>query len=311
MARSVVRGEFSAEAWRLVERQHGAVSRAQLLELGLSSDAIAHRVLTGRLHPVAHGIYAAGRPDLPRHGQWFAALLSCGPTAVLSHRSAGALWGIAPDLAVSEVTVSTTVRRRRPGVAVHCRSLKPSERTVRNGVPVTTVERTLLDLATKVRDNQLERAINEADKLDLTDPDALRAALDRYSGRPGVAALRRILDRQSFRLTDSELERRFLAIVRRTHLPPPDTGTRLNGFKVDFHWPDLGLVVETDGLRYHRTIAQQMRDRLRDQAHTAAGLATLRFTHFQVRHEARYVESTLIAVVRRLRQKPREGSLGS
>ena len=312
MARRVVRGEFSAEAWRLVERQHGAVSRAQLLELGLSSDAIAHRVGTGRLHPVAHGIYAAGRPDLPRHGQWFAALLACGPTAVLSHRSAAALWGIGPDdLAISEVTVSTAVRRRRPGVAVHCRALGPSEQIVRKGVPVTTVERTLLDLATKVGVGRLERAINEADKLDLVDPETLRAVLDRYAGRRGVAALRSILDRHAFRLTDSELERRFLAIVRRTDLPLPDTGTRLNGFKVDFHWPALGLVVETDGLRYHRTIAQQMRDRLRDQAHVAAGLTALRFTHFQVRHEPRHVQSTLVSVARRLLQTSREGSLGS
>jgi hypothetical protein len=177
MARRVVRGEFSAEAWQLVERQHGVISRAQLLDLGLSSDSIAHRVGTGRLHPVATGVYAAGRPDLPRSGRWFAALLSCGPTAVLSHRSAGALWGIVPDdLTISEVTVSTVVRRHRPGVAVHCRALTPSERAIRDGVPVTTVERTLLDLATKIRGNHLERAVNEADRLDLADPDALPSA---------------------------------------------------------------------------------------------------------------------------------------
>jgi very-short-patch-repair endonuclease len=312
MARRVIRGEFSAEAWRLVERQHGVIARAQLLELGLRSDSIAHRVGTGRLHPVAHGIYAAGRPDLSRNGRWFAALLSCGPSAVLSHRSAAALWGIRPhDPAFTEVTVASTVRRRRPGVAVHCRTLTADERTIRDGVPVTTVERTLLDLATQESGTMLERAINEADKLDLVDPDALRAALDHYSGRPGVAALRTILDRHAFRLTDSELERRFLAIVRRSGLSLPDTGTRLNGFRVDFHWADLGLVVETDGLRYHRTAAQQMRDRLRDQAHTAAGLTALRFTHFQVRYEPRYVQTTLLTVGRRLNQRPDEGSLCS
>ncbi|HYI80638.1 MAG TPA: type IV toxin-antitoxin system AbiEi family antitoxin [Thermoleophilaceae bacterium] len=295
-----------------MERQHGVIARAQLLELGLRSDSIAHRVGAGRLHPVAQGIYAAGRPDLSRNGRWFAALLSCGPSAVLSHRSAAALWGVHPnDLASTEVTVATTVRRRRPGVVVHCRVLEADERTSRDGVPVTTVERTLLDLATRVSGTVLERAINEADKLDLVDPDALRAALDRYSGRPGVAALRTILDRHAFRLTDSELERRFLALVRRSGLSLPDTGTRLNGFRVDFHWPGLGLVVETDGLRYHCTAAQQMRDRLRDQAHTAAGLTALRFTHFQVRYEPRYVQATLITVARRLDQRPDEGSLCS
>jgi very-short-patch-repair endonuclease len=310
--RKVVRGAFSPDAWRLVERQHGVVSRTQLLELGLSSEAIAHRVDTGRFHPVARGVYAVGRPDLSRHGRWFAALLSCGPTAVLSHRSAAALWQIRPDdPAVTDLTVSTAVRRRRPGVVVHCRALDPSEQVVREGVPVTTVQRTLLDLATAVRGARLERAINEADKLDLIDPESLRADLGTYSGRAGVAALRATLDRHAFRLTDSELERRLLAIVRRTELPLPDTGTRLNGFKVDFHWPDLYLVVETDGLRYHRTASQQMRDRLRDQEHAAAGLTTLRFTHFQVRYDPRHVESTLLAVARRLRRARSEGSLGS
>jgi very-short-patch-repair endonuclease len=301
MAREVGKGEFSADAWRLVERQHGAVSRQQLLELGLTAEAVAHRLLTGRLHPVARGVYAVGRPHLPREGRWFAALLSCGPSAVLSHRSAATLWRIHPDdRALTDLTVSTTARRRRPGAVVHHRALVPGERTVHAGVPATTVARTLLDLATKVRADRLERAISEADKLDLIDPESLRATLDSYAGRAGVTALRTILDRHAFRLTDSELEVRFLAIVRRTDLPLPDTGTRLNGFKVDFHWPSLGLVVETDGLRYHRTVDQQMRDRLRDQAHAAAGLTTLRFTHSQVRYEPRRVRSTLVAVAQRL-----------
>ena len=173
---------------------------------------------------------------------------------------------------------------------------------------MTTVPRTLLDLATTLRRDRLEAAINEADKLDLIDPSSLRAALDDYSGRPGVSALRSVLDRQLFRLTDSDLERRFLAIVRRTELPLPETGQQLNGFKVDFHWPDLGLVVETDGLRYHRTPGQQARDRLRDQAHTAAALTTLRFTHAQVRYEPRHVQSTLVKVATRLRHRMEEAS---
>lgn len=170
---------------------------------------------------------------------------------------------------------------------------------------MTTVHRTLLDLAATVGRRTLEAAINEADKLDLTDPESLRAALHTYAGRPGVAVLREVLDRQTFALTDSELERRFLPIARRAGLSLPRTGQRLNGFKVDFYWPDLGLVVETDGLRYHRTPAQQARDRLRDQSHSAAGLTPLRFTHAQVRHEPRYVQSTLAAVAKRLRAAPR------
>lgn len=109
-----------------------------------------------------------------------------------------------------------------------------------------------------------------------------------------------MLGEQVFRLTDSELERRFLRLVRRAKLPIPQTGSRLNGFKVDFFWPDLGLVVETDGLRYHRTPAQQARDGERDLAHTAAGLTTLRFTHSHVASDPALVRRTLQRVVRRL-----------
>ena len=142
--------------------------------------------------------------------------------------------------------------------------------------------------------------MNEADKRDLVDPESLRAALDGLTGRRGVPALHTILDRRTFTLTDSELERRFLPIPARAGLAPPRTGQYVNGFKVDFYWPDLGLVVETDGLRYHRTPAQQARDRLRDQAHTAAGLTSLRFTHAQIRFEPGHVQRTLNLVARRL-----------
>ena len=110
-----------------------------------------------------------------------------------------------------------------------------------------------------------------------------------------------MLDAQTFTLTDSELERRFIALVKAAGLPVPQTQAWLNGFRVDFYWPDLGLVVETDGLRYHRTPAQQKKDRLRDQTHAAAGLTTLRFTAGQVRFERRQVMATLVAVAVRLR----------
>jgi very-short-patch-repair endonuclease len=142
--------------------------------------------------------------------------------------------------------------------------------------------------------------VNVADKLELVDPERLRAAIDESPHRPGVAILRRLLDRRTFVLTDSELERRFLPIARRAGLGPPQTAVWLNGFKVDFYWPELGLVVETDGLRYHRTPTQQARDRLRDQAHTAAGLVPLRFTHGQIRYEPNHVENTLRAVRARI-----------
>jgi very-short-patch-repair endonuclease len=151
--------------------------------------------------------------------------------------------------------------------------------------------------------DRLEAAVNAADKLDLVDPGELRAAVARAGRRAGAPALRKVLDPSTFVLTDSELERRLVRIARKIGMASPLTGVELNGFKVDFYWPDLGLVVETDGLRYHRTPAQQARDRIRDQAHTRAGLTPLRFTRAQVKFDMAYVEATLLEVVARLRMR--------
>jgi very-short-patch-repair endonuclease len=175
---------------------------------------------------------------------------------------------------------------------------------------VTNVVLTLIDLACSLDRAQLERAVNEADRLDLIDPSALRAALDAYAGRPGVARLRELLDRRTFRLTDSDLERLFLPLAAQAGLSLPLTRQRLNGFRVDFFWPDLRLVVETDGLRYHRTPSQQARDQVRDQAHIAAGFTPIRFTHEQVRYEEEYVRSMLRAVARRLEAKSMPSKAG-
>jgi len=187
---------------------------------------------------------------------------------------------------------------RHAGIQVHRRSTFPADDlTRRDGIPVTTPVCTLLDLGTRLPRYELEAAINEADKLDRVSPSALRAALAERRGQRGVRPLREILDRGEFVLTDSELERRFLPLARRAGLGPPRTQQWVNGHRVDFYWPDLGLVVETDGLRYHRTPSQQTRDRIRDQAHIAAGMIPLRFTHWQVRYDPQHVKRTLRAAV--------------
>jgi very-short-patch-repair endonuclease len=279
------------------------VARAQLIELGLGPKAIEHRVARARLHRVRRGVYAVGRPQVSRHGTWMAAVLSCGPGAVLSHASAAALWGIRERRGGRiEVSVRLGTDRRQRGIVVHRRrALTGADVTRRHGIPVTTPVRTLVDLATRLNRDQLEGAINEADKLDLVDPEALRRALDGLAGKAGVAILRVTLDRRTLTMTDSELERRFLPIAGKAGLPLPQTQRWVNGFRVDFFWPELGLVVETDGLTYHRTPAQQGRDRVRDQAHAAAGLTPLRFTRAQVAFEADHVRATLRAVAARLR----------
>src|SRR3954454_21166391 len=277
-------------AWGLARSQHGVVSRAQLLALGFSAQAIKHRVRRGRLHPVARGVYAVGRRELPREGRWMAAVLTCGRGAVLSHGSAAALWRIGPEWRL-EVSIPVSVARHRPGIVIHRRSgLRATEH---RGIPVMPVVDTLVDLAAALGDDPVEAAINEADKLDLCDPERLREELDHLPPWTGIEKLRRILDRRTFTMTDSELERRFLPIARRAGLPRPLTQHRLNGFRVDFYFPELELVVETDGLRYHRTPAHQARDLIRDQTHSAAGLRALRFTRAQVRYDPAHVERTL------------------
>jgi len=234
-----------------------------------------------------------------------AAVLACGPKAVLSHSSAAALWRIGyEERDLLEVSVASPYQRRRPGLRIYRRpSLWPEDLSTRHRIPVTTPIQTLIDMTLRLDRRGVERMINEADKYDLVHPPGLRKALDARAGEPGVAKLRHILDRRTFRLTKEELERRFLPLVRKAGLPIPLTGQWLNEFEVDFFWPDLGLVVETDGLRYHRTPAEQARDRLRDQAHTAAGLTPLRFTHEQVRYEPEHVLAVLRKTARMLRAR--------
>ena len=231
-----------------------------------------------------------------------AAVLACGPDALLSHRSAAELWELLPARGGAvEISVTGTSRRRIAGIRVHRRNgLTPLDCGFRRDIPVTTPTRTLADIAPNVSARQLEAAANAADKLDLVDPERLRNELAEMSGQAGVQALLRLLDRHVFRLTDSELERRFLALVRSAGLSRPATRQVVNGYRVDFHWADLGLVVETDGLRYHRTPSEQARDRQRDQTHSAAGLTTLRFTHAQVRFEPGEVIDVLARVIGRL-----------
>ena len=235
-----------------------------------------------------------------------AAVLACGPGAALSHRSAAALWGFGtehPDYIDLSVRRDSESRLRR--VRCHRRPNLPAEAiTTRLNIPLTQPVQTFLDLATVTGPKALERAINEADKHDVIDPDALRKALDHHPGEPGVRPLRRILDKHTFRLSDDELERLFRPLASAAGLSTPLTKVEVDEFEVDFFWPELGLVVETDGWRYHRTPAAQTRDALRFQEHTAAGLTPLRFSHWQVKHEPAHVLNILRRTAAHLRGLP-------
>lgn len=269
----------------------------------MSPEAIQHRLESGRLHPLHRGVYAVGRPEVSEHGRWMAAVLACGSEAVLSHRSAAALWRIRPErLGPVEVTVPTRLPRRRPGLRVHRRVDLEGRRRVVDGIPVTDPVCTLVDLARCVADGEVEAAINEADFRDLVDPEALRDSLNSLPPWPGVGRLRRLLDRQELALATTELERRFLRIVRKARLPMPETQRHVTGHRVDFFWHELGLVVEADSLRYHRSTFKQSADMKRDHAHVSAGRTTLRFSHSQIRYEPAYVAEVLARNVARLRR---------
>jgi very-short-patch-repair endonuclease len=297
----------SREAWKLAGSQHGVVARRQLLALGFSPRSIEHRIERGRLHLIMHGVYAVGWPDLTRERRWMAAVLACGDEAMLSHLSAAALWDIGSEQpGVVDVSVRRRCELNRPGLRVRGRPMLAAQDLVAiDGIPATAPARTLVDLATVLSSARLERAVNEADKRNLIDPETLRATLGRYSGEPGVRLLRHLIDGGSFRLSDSDLEVSFRSIVAAAGLPPALSKQTVNGWEVDFFWPDLGLVVETDGLRYHRTPSTQTRDVHRDRTHVIAGMTPLRFTHYEINYESSRVCKELAHVFRYLQARIR------
>jgi Protein of unknown function (DUF559) len=245
------------------------------------------------------GVYVVGWPQTTRKQRWMAAVLACGDGAVLSHLSAAALWRIGREEEL--IDVSAVREKRRPEIRSRTRpGLPPPQRTVHDRIPVTTAIQTLIDIALELPTNQLERAVNDADKLELIDPEELREELDDHGGEPGVKPLRTLLDKDTFLLSDTELELLFRPIAVAAGLPAELTKHVVNEFEVDFYWPSLGLVVETDGLRYHRTAASQRRDAVRDNEHVASGFTRLRFTHWQVKHEPAYVRAILTRTRRHL-----------
>jgi len=241
------------------------------------------------------GVYAVGWPELTPKRRWMAAALACGDGAALSHRSAAALWEIgAESRGVIDISVRRRCELKRPGLRVRGRTaLRAVDIVYRDGIPVTGPIQTLIDLAAELTPLGVERAVNEADKRDLVDPETLRSGLEGYAGQPGAPLLRRLLDKRTFRLSDSDLEILFRPIAASAGLPPPFTRQQVNGFEVDFFWPELDLVVETDGLRYHRTPSTQVRDARRDRTHVLAGMTPLRFTHYEIKYEPAQVRATL------------------
>jgi very-short-patch-repair endonuclease/predicted transcriptional regulator of viral defense system len=294
---------FSPGTWdkivaRLAERQHGVVAARQLAAIGLSRNAVSARAQAGRLHRVHRGVYAVGHTVLTVNGRRMAAVLAAGPGAALSHASAAALWEIRPTSATRiDVSVrSAAGRARRPGLRIHrAARLRDDEITVQQGIRVTTVARTLLDLAATSSPRALERALDEAEIQQLYDRTSLAALARAHAGERGARALMQALDRDGEpTLTDSELEELMLALCNEHELPRPKSRAWVAGLRVDFLFAASRLVVETDGYRYHRTRRAFERDRERDAILARAGYRTLRFTHRQLTREPAMVADTII-----------------
>jgi very-short-patch-repair endonuclease len=265
---------------RLAARQHGVVTIGQLRELGLGSPGVvANRVARGRLHRIHRGVYTVGHRRLSQEGLWMAAVLGGGERTVLSHLSAAVLWK-AWRRRVTTIDVQARSLREIRGVRVHrSRTLDPRDTTTRNGIPTTTMARTLVDLTDVLTAHQLANVIHEAAFRGHFNEPATRAALKRANGRHHrdrlVSALQ--LNAAGSAGTKSGHEDRFLALVRQAGLPEPQVNTHVENLEVDFFWPTLKLAVEVDG-EGHTRARTRREDELRDRVLTAAGLRVVRLT---------------------------------
>lgn len=263
---------------RIAEQQHGVITKAQLADAGVDKSGVSRRVRAGRLHLIQRGAYAVGHGHLSREGRWLAAVLTCGPRAVLSHRDAAALLGLRPKSSGPiEVTVPATGgRAKRPGLLIHRSTcLVPSDTTRARGIPVTTPARTIADLRRILPTDQLDAAIRRAEVLRLD-----------VGFQPGYKPDN----------ARSELERMVLRVCRKHRLPMPEVNAKVGPYYVDFLWRDRRLVIETDGYRHHGTRSAFEADRKRDVDLQLMGLTCLRFTYAQVADTERFA-ATLKALL--------------
>lgn len=290
---------------RLAARQHGVVSSGQLQRLGYSPSAISRGARAGRLHRLHRGVYAVGHRRLTRHGQCLAAVIACGREGLLSHSSAAWLWGLdrtaqrPPEIAVPRKG------KGRVGIRVHhAPALTEEDRAAQDGIPVTALPRTLLDLAAIRPPARIVRAIERAEELRVFDLRPVDALLARTAGHAGHGTLRRALaDYREPVFTRSELERRFLALVRRAELPTPTVNCFVAGHELDMFWGRERFAVELDGYEHHGTRQAFERDRLRQEELKLAGIEMIQLTARRVEREPATVVDRLTTLLRRRRSE--------
>jgi very-short-patch-repair endonuclease len=284
----------------LADRQHGVVARWQLLAMGLGAGAIEHRLRTGRLFMLHKGVYVVGRQSLTPRGYWMGAVLAAGPGAVLSHRSAAALHGIRQSNQVKiDVTIPKGHRSDRPTIRIHSSTFDPEDIATVDGIPVTSVARTILDLAGVLDTDPLLRVVEEADRREKFDLRAMERVMARRPRARGRVKLREILaDYRDAPDTRSKLERDFWALIKTAGLPPPQLNTMVAGFLVDVCWPEWCLVVELDGRHFHARRRAFETDRIRDATLQRHGFRILRITYKRLQEQPDAVLADILALAR-------------
>ncbi len=275
----------------LVARQHGVATRRQLMDAGLSRSAIRRRLRSGRMRALHRGVYLVA-PFPLTYTRDMAAVLASGRRSVLSHFNAAELIAMQPSgrkcaSGIVDVTGQGEGGRRCAGIRVHrVEQLERDEWMIREGIPVTTPVRTLLDLAPLLDKRQLEEAVARAERNGLVTREQLLAYVARKRGRRGARALRKVLGVAGGpALTRSEADAKFLALVREANLPPPETNVSVGPYEVDFLWRAAGMAVEVDGFKYHGSHERFEGDRRRDAQFLASGISVLRLTWRRIVHE--------------------------
>jgi very-short-patch-repair endonuclease len=287
----------------LANRQHGVVSIRQLTgPLGYSRQAVGRATESGRLHRLYRGVYAVGHTGISRHGECLASVLACGPDSLLSHQSAAWLWGISTKGPHPIEVTTANWRSARFQLRLHqSRVLIDEDRTMQEGIPVTSLPRTLLDNAATAPSARLRRFLERAEELRLFDLHPVESLLDRSHGHPGAGSLRRAL--AIYRpppFTRSEFERRFLRALRAAGLPAPLTGFNVGGYELDAYWPKARFAVELDAFETHGTRAAFERDRVRQEDLILEGVQSVRIT---IRRFEREPDAVVARVTRLLAQR--------
>lgn len=267
----------------LAGRQHGVVTRRQLLAAGITRTVIEVRLRRGELRALHAGVYQVG-PIAGARLREAAAVLAC--DGVVSHRSAALMRQLATAAGgVIDISIAPTRRLRRPGIAVHRSRLDGADVEELDGIPVTTLPRTLFDFASVATGRELERALAVAERAGAGMRACLVELLARHRSRPGRRALRALLGSGAPVLTRSEAEERLLELIRSAGLPEPAFNVLLHGHEVDCYWRAARLVVEVDGYAWHGTQRAFVRDRQRDSALAATGIQVLRLSWQQLTRE--------------------------